>query len=1088
MRPVLIDNCLKCHCFNKASAGLRFDSVDGLRTDDGRGSVIVPGNANASRIIHAIRRDGTDVAHMPPDHELSEGDILAIESWINSGARWPQPASTTRAAAESHWAFQPMRRVPLPQNPGPSSTVPPNQNPRWSKDPIDRWLLYAMQSRGLNPSEPASSRHLARRLTYDLTGLPPTQEQIEQLAGYESEPEKVEQLVDELLESVAFAEHWARHWLDIARYADTFGELEDSDDFNPHAYLYRDWVIQAFQNDLPFDDFIRLQLNADQIVDANAPDLAALGFLTVGNKFENNEQEIIDDRLDTIFRGLQGLTISCARCHDHKYDPITTEDYYSLYGIFAEASETTVPIFQQDEDRDVFARYESELRQLQFAFDRFVDQQRQLRYGKPYQQVASYLLAAADTESAKKISVDKDGQRSDGLHTTIINRYRDVMESAKSEHSSIFAPWIAYTQTPSLSRDEIDRLAREYSQWTANRESDTEVEDERDYEKQIHPSIAEFFVASPPKTKEELAKRYGDLFRLIADQWRTEVERAWATGTVAPIQLADEYHDEIRRLMFDEDPSLDVNNDTIKDSLDEATREKFDELFDAIREFKSSDTAPPQARVIADGGEREQYVFVRGNPDRQGGKVEPRFLSVLNPEPELFSWESARGELAQAITDPHNPLTARVWVNRVWGHLFGQGIVDTPSDFGVRGSSPTHPELLDRLALDFIKHEWSTRDLIRRIVLSAAYQQSSHDRADMQAIDPANRYLWRMNRKRLSSESLRDSLLATTGQLDQSVGGRAIKEDDTENRRRTIYAEVNRRHPSSLAKTFDFANAMMHSPQRYETIVPQQTLWLLNGPLATTLLQSDLEDLTEDDNSAELVTEAIYRRVLQREPTDEEIQLAIPFLEQAASQSSTPVLDEYSAWRYGIATLRRQPLRIEEFTEFDSNDDESWSLDGYRLDAAGGELGDGPIDRVVVRRWIVPTDGDLKLDSMIIHSQEDDKSSHVDGIAALVLRSGASVVGKCTVKNSEQELNADLRSVKRGETIDFIVHPRTNHEEDRFEWKIELVLKPDDSSTAWVTNSEQHYRSESIPLSTALSGPAQLMQVLWMSNEFLYID
>ncbi len=179
-----------------------------------------------------------------------------------------------------------------------------------------------------------------------------------------------------------------------------------------------------------------------------------------------------------------------------------------------------------------------------------------------------------------------------------------MTESAKSEHSSIFAPWIAYTQTPSLSRDEIDRLAREYSQWTANRESDTEVEDERDYEKQIHPSIAEFFVASPPKTKEELAKRYGDLFRLIADQWRTEVERAWATGTVAPIQLADEYHDEIRRLMFDEDPSLDVNNDTIKDSLDEATREKFDELFDAIREFKSSDTAPPQARVIADGGER----------------------------------------------------------------------------------------------------------------------------------------------------------------------------------------------------------------------------------------------------------------------------------------------------------------------------------------------------------------------------------------------------------------------------------------------------------------------------------------------------
>ncbi len=1118
IRPVLAENCYQCHSESNVSVGLRLDTPVGFRTDDGRGSVLVPGKSEASRLIQAVKNHSS-VSPMPPERKLKDEEIRDLESWVDAGATWPESAKPSVSASRAnHWAFQPMKRLPTPRN----------EDERWNQNSIDRWLFHELRSQGLSHSEPASGRQLARRLAFDLTGLPPTLEQVAALEGYESEPAKVSELVNELLESQAFAEHWARHWLDVARYSDSIGALFDQDDLNPNAYTYRDWVVQSFQNDLPYNDFLKLQLNADHQTDANSPDLAALGFLTVGLKFEDNEPDIIDDRLDATFRGLQGLTISCARCHDHKYDPISTEDYYSLYSVFAESSETTVPIFRTDEDRVTFGEYEVALRQHQFAFDRYRDEQHEKRFRKPYLQVAEYLLASTATDpNDALLSVDPNGFRTDGLNKTLVDRYIQALETAKSEHSPIFAPWIAYSRSPTLSSEQIDPLAQEYRLWIDEEPSDEESEErdrvgddsnhpQRTEDKPINACIATFFLANPPKTKEELAHRYGELFRTVATEWLEQIATARNANQAPPKRLSSEDRDEIRKLMFGEEPALDVSDETLKNSLEGEFQEKFEKLKEEILLFQASDAAPPQARVIVDGGEREQYVFVRGNQDRAGPKVLPHFLTLLDPEQETYLWPSAREQLARSIVDPHNPLTARVWVNRVWGHLFGQGIVATPSDFGVRGSEPTHPELLDGLALDFIKRNWSTQDLIRRIVLSAAYQQASFDRPEMAAIDPENKLLWRMNRKRLSSESIRDSILATSGTLDTRLGGRPIKEESSENRRRTLYSMINRRHPSGLATVFDFANPMMHSPKRHETIVPQQFLWLMNGELATELARELAEEfeggafrdaeageseeameIVDTDNTMETdkswrdsiaeIIPRIYQRILQREPTEDEFQLAEQFL-AASTTSTVPILDFYSAWRYGTATIHRKPLGISDFVEFETMENDTWEQDGFRLNAVGGDAGDDP-ERAVVRRWIVPENGTIEIKSLIRHYYEGEEQEQVDGVAAIILFNRGVVLKKCSVNSSERELNSSSLLAKAGDTVDFVVHGRSNSDQDHFEWRVDIEFKPTaDGVPNWVVSSERHFRTDERPLKVPLSGIAQLGQVLWMSNEFIYID
>jgi hypothetical protein len=583
IRPVLVEHCYECHSAKSTvlQGGLRLDSAERMRAGGDSGQVVVAHKPEESLIIEALRYESLE---MPPTGKLPRNVIDDFVKWIDLGAPDPRSDVQSSAAEKSvpadprkHWAFQRPKRPAIAKV----------RTKAWPRTDVDRFILEKLETAGLAPSPQANPRTLLRRLYFDLIGLPPT---CEELAAFEADPSdaRYEATVDWLLASPRFGERWARYWLDVARYADTKGYVFTEDRNYTHAYRYRDWVIASFNADRPFDKFIVAQLAADQIEDSEFK--PAMGFLTLGRRFLKNRHDIINDRIDVVTRGLLGLTVACARCHDHKYDPVPTEDYYALYGVFASSDE--------QEPKDL-----------------------------------------------------------------------------------------------------------------------------------------------PPV------------------------------------------------------------------------------LVDAKRPF-------------------DPVIFLRGQPGNPGPKVKRHFVSCLvaDGRPAPFEHGSGRREMAEAIANCDNPLTARVWVNRVWGHLFGAGMVTTPSDFGTRGTPPSHPELLDWLACEFTvpangKPGWSTKSLIRTIVTSATYRQASDERPDGVAVDPENRLLWRANRRRLDLESMRDSLLMAAGRLDLTLGGPSVQLTTAPFvTRRSVYGFIERQNLPAFFRTFDFANPNEHVPQRPETVAPQQALYFLNSP------------------------------------------------------------------------------------------------------------------------------------------------------------------------------------------------------------------------------------------------------------------
>ena len=586
VRPVLAANCFECHGPKKQQSDLRLDSRDAMLNGNSDGPVIVPGDPEKSRLVKAIRRQG-DIK-MPPEKKLPDPAVEALTNWIKAGASWPEEkpaaatsitATTIAAAAKTHWAFQPVR------DPG----IPSVQNGAWVKSPVDAFVLARLEAAHIPPAPPTDRRTLIRRATFDLIGLPPTPTEVDAFL-HDDAPDAFARVVDRLLASPRYGERWGRYWLDIARYADTKGYVFMEDRKYAYAYVYRDWVIEALNDDLPYDKFLIDQIAADRLPASDNGSLAAMGFLTVGRRFLNNRPDIIDDRLDVISRGMMGLTVTCARCHNHKFDPIPTEDYYSLYGVLASCVEKQVPLAPQ---------------------------------------------------------------------------------------------------------------------------------------------------------------------------------------------------------------------------------------------------SPEQAMVLEDAPTPETpHVFVRGNPGNLGATVPRQFLALLSgPDRKPFEQGSGRLELAQRIASPANPLTARVLVNRVWLHHFGEGLVRTPSDFGLRSEAPTHPELLDWLAARFVADGWSLKKLHKTIMLSSAYQQSSDGSAEGTKSDPENRLVWKMNRRRLDFEATRDALLAAGGDMDLKIGGPSIDLlAQPFSRRRSMYGYIDRQNLPGLFRTFDLATPDATSPMRHTTTVPQQALYLMNSP------------------------------------------------------------------------------------------------------------------------------------------------------------------------------------------------------------------------------------------------------------------
>jgi len=711
IRPLLVKHCYACHSekAGKQEGGLLLDRKSGWLKGGDTDKAVVPGQPKASLLIKAVSYTD-DNLQMPPEKRLSKEDVQLLERWVRLGAPGPLKdvgesefsrlgdQEYLAAKAKTHWAFQPVKAAPPPAV----------SDPRWGQNAVDRFIFAVLAETKLTPSEPADPRTLIRRLTYDLTGLPPTFAEVQTFvaAAKKDRRRAVREAVDRLIASPAFGEHVGRMWLDVARYADT-DSFYRPDTRTPHyfpfAFTYRDYVINSFNKDKPFDRFVREQLAADLMgYDADAPEQAALGFLAVGPHANRNRAEALDDWIDVTTRGLMGMTAACARCHDHKFDPIPTEDYYSLRGVFASIVRP------------------HPLREEQLPEIR--------GYSVDTAARADYLKKRAKIDAKMKKAGGKTAKN---------NRRRIAIKIRDTELAELLL---------------------------------------------FHPG------------------------------------------------------------------------------------------------------APVRAMVVKERNRPvEQRVFLRGEARNRGEVVPRRFLKVLDPQQQPFpSDSSGRLQLAEKIVSPQNPLTARVFVNRVWGLLMGGHLVATPSDFGLQGAEPTHPALLDWLAHDFVSHGWSVKRLVRMIVLSQTYQQRSSRRVAAAKVDPTNRLLWRANRKHLSIEAIHDSLLAVSGRLDRTLHGRAeTLWGENATRRRAIYGYINRFNLDPTLRVFDFPAPMRTQPGRGESIVAPQALFAMNSrfvieqALAVTKLQRFASCKTDAERAA-----VLFRIIFQRNARPAEVQRIIRFTER----------------------------------------------------------------------------------------------------------------------------------------------------------------------------------------------------------------
>jgi mono/diheme cytochrome c family protein len=882
VRPVLAEHCFSCHGPKKQRSGLRLDSAEGLRKGGDGGPVVLPGDPDNSPLIRAVRQQGD--RKMPPKGKLPRQAVEELAAWVKMGAPWPPEKAVAAGpkvnqARKNHWAFQPVRKPARPSV----------RDRAWPATPLDHFVLARLEEKGLTPSPPADRRTLVRRVTFDLTGLPPTPEEV---SAFEADPspDAFAKVVDRLLASPAYGERWARHWLDVARYADTKGYVFFQDSAYPWAYTYRDYVIRALNEDLPYDQFVLQQLAADRLpLGADRRPLTALGFLSLGGRFMNNRQDIIDDQIDVVTRGLLGLTVTCARCHDHKFDPIPQRDYYGLYGVFASTVEPPVPpLFEPPPQTAAYAAFDRELKAREKRLSDFVRAKHAQLVGGARSRVAEYLLAAQalrDQPSTEDFMLIADGN---DLNPTMVLRWKVYLERTARSRDPVFAPWHAFAALPAA---EFARRAAEVSARLAGRP---------DPARPVNPLVAEMFAGRPPGSLAEVARRYGELLNGVDKVWRQTLA---ARGANAVRRLPDPAEEELRQVFYGPESPPSVPVPPLGDLAllpDRPSQAKLQELVKALETWRASGPgAPPRAMVLEDAPTPyEPKVFLRGNPHNLGEAVPRRLPQVLaSVSAEPFHEGSGRLELARAIADPRNPLTARVLVNRVWLHHFGAGLVRTPSDFGLRSAPPSHPDLLDWLAAAFVEDGWSVKKLHRAILLSRAYQQQSHDRPECLRVDPENRLLWKVNRQRLDFEATRDALLAVAGRLNRTVGGPSVRDITAPlATRRTLYGYLDRLNVPGLYRTFDFPSPDATSPQRDATTVAPQALFLMNNPFVIECARHLVRrpDVTGVSDVAGKVAR-LYRLVYGRPPSPEEMGLASEYLGTAPS----PV-----AWeRYGQALL-----------------------------------------------------------------------------------------------------------------------------------------------------------------------------------------
>lgn len=882
VRPILTEHCEKCHSAKdgKTKGDLTLDTRAGWESGGEHGAAIVPGKPDQSLLLKAVAYTDNDL-RMPPKKEggkLKDEEISILRQWITDGAIDPRTTGKAKltglsATARAHWSFQPLRKP----------TVPTVKDAAWVKNDIDRFILDRLEKDGFQPSVKASKEVLIRRLSYDLIGLPPTLEEVHDfiLDGSTNAYEKV---VDRLLASPHYGERWGRHWLDSARYSDTTGHTGDGgkrfQDYRyEYAWTYRDYVVNAFNQDKPWDQFLKEQLAADQLPDVSTNDarLAALGFLTVGKRFDNPD-DTLDERIDALGKAMLGLTVACARCHDHKFDPIPTADYYSLHGILSSVSEPTeLPELSTGIDREDRESYQRKLTELETrnraVFYYFYSRKNPEFLRHP----AGYLLVAA----AKPRSIERQTLAREYM---IYPEDQEMMKAIKlNDDHPVLGP---FARLSKLSTNEFAAKAPEV---LARALTDPKT--------RVNRLVAEALVGMKPKSLVEVARAYEGLLTKypvealnlaqlrskggsntnLADLDVTElVQTPFYVPVVAELETVEKQEAFLNglpgRKPWQGPPQFEPKT--------------FDGFrFAEINQLRLTHPgAPGRAMVVADKPKpSDSHVYIRGNRNKQGEVAPRRFLEVLSgPDRKPFRQGSGRLELAQAIADPRNPLTARVAVNRIWMHHFGRAFVNTPDDLGNMCEPPTHPELLDYLATSLIENGWSVKKLHKLILMSAAYQQASDDNQAYALKDPDNKLVWRSNLRRLDFESIRDSLVQLTGKADLTLGGKPVNlSEEPYSYRRSIYGYVDRLHVSDLLSQFDFSNPEMVNSKRISTVVPQQALFFLNNSMTVDAARhlvnrKEVDEATDDDAR---IT-ALYHILYQRVPEPREISWGKEYIEQ----------------------------------------------------------------------------------------------------------------------------------------------------------------------------------------------------------------
>ncbi|WP_339908152.1 DUF1553 domain-containing protein [Symmachiella dynata] len=1061
IRPLLAARCFKCHGEEKVQGGLRLDSQAAFLIGGDSGEIFDPAAPQESLFLEAISYDPDAIVEMPPDGRLSDAEIALLTKWIGEGAPWPPSAGPAPVMKKEDgplfteeekkfWAFQPIH---APQ-------VPAVQRADWPRLPLDNFVLSQLEAQGLSPAPEAEKRVWLRRVTFDLCGLPPTPQEIADFEADDS-ADAYERAVDRLLASPRYGERWGRHWLDVARYADSNGMDENLAYAN--AFRYRDYVIAAFNKDKPFDQFLIEQIAGDLMpavddAETTIERQVATGFLAIGPKMLAEDDplkmrvDIVDEQVETIGRAFMGMTIGCARCHDHKFDPVPQADYYSLAGIFMStktmenykvvanwyerplaspaaiakvkqqeqlvkdqeaaltkttrvanrklvaaarkrvgdyliaatellryraADQALVSILQPNpmplpdggivvEAEDYtrgnlnkdfsnygtkigvlvnggklpnFVEYEIDVpapgRTYQFEIRLAAAQSRPVKLsinGKPSARGVAEEVTGSWTPDSQKwhaesvvalepgknvIRLERDGPfphidkigllplQAEGnfplgpeelakkydLKLAFLNGWADYLEKTKSDSSSVLAQWHALSSSQTVKDNDL-------------------------------------FSDFRNESRQRLATRYSELFAKAQMAWRELKD-----GDQEAKQLPDAELEAFRQVLHDKKGPFAVSEKLEADYSAE-TMAVVQNLRDEIKELKASIPEFPLGMGVTEDEIQNTRINIRGNHINLGDEVPRQFLQVIAGEQQtpIGKERSGRLELGKWMTSPDHPLTSRVIVNRVWRWHFGKGIVPTPDNFGSTGELPVNQPLLDHLAAEFIERGWGLKDLHRRLVLSATYRMSTRYDAAAVEQDPGNVYMWRMNRRRLTAEELRDAVLSIAGTMDSTMGGTllptknhayvastaSVNATPYESTRRSVYLPVIRSGLFEMFQAFDFPDPSTSNGDRATTTVAPQALFLLNSDFMAEQTEAMARDLLSRDGLDDAARlDWCYRRTLGRGPSSEETAQTLEFLTNYIAAMEQRVPDAQDRQRQAWQGLCRVLLSSSEFLYVD---------------------------------------------------------------------------------------------------------------------------------------------------------------------------